>query len=621
MAFRDSVFYRVYWWMTGLKLTIVLLSIILLTLIAGTIFEARNGNKAAQFLFYNSRWFDALLIFFGLNLICCTIRRFKRKLSQAGFITTHIGVMVILIGGLMSRNLKLEGQLIIPEGESRNYLLLDHNVLRASVEQDGKTIAREYDTHYDKTGGRTDVRDRFRLPEAGIVMVVDQYYPDFRTERVLADDGPEPNPALDLEVVDWSGETKESLFARGGEHRELKIGAASVNFVATSDAATLADELGKPGPVTTERLGVVEVGLAGGRRITIPVDGGLGRPTPIAGTEVVVTVEGFFPHFTVAEERYASRSANLANPAVVVDVAGPGGAHERHLLLVDHRDLNAVHREGAPITATTSYRFPGERPPAVQGRVKFVLGPGGELHYITGGEGFAERRGMATEGQPITYPEAGAQLQVARLIERARLTERVWNGGREERNPAIHVRFEPDGAVGGEAVEQWVTQGMPHPVTIGDRTVTVDYSWKRHDLGFAVALEDFREITYPGISMAQSFESDVVVTGPEEQFDRKISMNNPLKFQGYKIFQSSFQRGERETSIFSVANDPGVPVVYTGFLILILGFILIFFVKPYLVRASGARRDPSPEVPIQPPLGEAALGASASSLGGGNRNV
>jgi cytochrome c biogenesis protein ResB len=162
---------------------------------------------------------------------------------------------------------------------------------------------------------------------------------------------------------------------------------------------------------------------------------------------------------------------------------------------------------------------------------------------------------------------------------------------------------------------------MPQPVMIGDRTITLDYSWKRHDLGFAVALKDFREITYPGITMAQSFESDVVVTSPERQFDRQISMNHPLKFQGYKIFQSSFQRGEKETSIFSVANDPGVPVVYTGFLILILGFILIFFVKPYLVRASGSRRDSSPEVPVQSPLGEGALEASASGLGGGNRHV
>jgi hypothetical protein len=612
--FRDSALYKVYWWLTSLKLTIVLLSIILLALITGTLFEAKHGNKAAQFLFYNSRAFDALLIFFGINLICCTIRRFKRKLSQLGFITTHIGVMVILIGGLMSRNLKTDGQLIIPEGESRSYLLLDHSVLRASVDQGGSTVTREYDTHYDKLGGKTDVHDRYQLPEAGVEIAIDQYYPDFRSERVLADDGPEPNPALDLRIADWSGQATESLFARGGENRDLSFGAAAYRFVEATDAAALAREVGPPGPVTTQRLGVVEIELTGGQRLTIPVDGGLGRATPVAGTPVVATVEAFFPDFSVAEDHYTSRSADLANPAVILDVAGAGDAHERHLLLADHADLNAAHREGAELTAKTTYRFPAARADLVAGRMKFVMGPEGEVHYVTGGSGFAARHGVVTTGEPIAYPEVGAQIQVDRILANARLTERISNGGREEKNPAVHVRL----TKGGEVVDHWLSQGMPEQVEIAGQPITLDYNWKRHDLGFTVALKDFREITYPGITMAQSFESDVVVTSPETEFARKISMNHPLKFQGYKIFQSSFQRGARETSIFSVANDPGVPVVYTGFLTVILGFILIFFVKPYLVRASGSRRNPSPEVTVPSALGEAALEATASGLGGGN---
>ncbi|HWN81743.1 MAG TPA: cytochrome c biogenesis protein ResB, partial [Candidatus Udaeobacter sp.] len=289
--FRDSALYRVYWWMTSLKLTIVLLSIILVMLIFGTIFEAKHGNKAAQFLFYNSHWFDALLIFFGLNLICCTIRRFKRKLSQIGFITTHIGVMVILIGGMMSRNMKTEGQLIIPEGEARNYLLLDRSAFRASVEQGGNVVTREYDTHYDRLGGRTSVSDRFHLPEAGIEIVIDQYYPDLRVERGLADDGEAPNPAIELHVADWSGETTESLFARGTEQREFTAGATTVSLVEAASDEDLTRELGRPGSVTTLGLGAVELVLPGGQRLAIPVDGGLGRTTPVVGTQVSATVE------------------------------------------------------------------------------------------------------------------------------------------------------------------------------------------------------------------------------------------------------------------------------------------------------------------------------------------
>jgi hypothetical protein len=355
--FRDSALYRVYWWLSELRLAIVLLSIILVTLIFGTIFEAKHGNKAAQFLFYNSRWFDLVLIFFGLNFICCTIRRFKRKLSQIGFMTTHVGVMVILIGGLTSRNFKTEGQLIIPEGESRSYLLLDGTALRVTVDQDAGHVVREYTTTYDKLGGRTDVNDRFRVPEADLELVVDRYYPDMRFEEILADDNPAPNPALDLRVVGMGGEVSEPLFARGADRREVRAGPTTCRFVEATDAAQLESELGKGGPVTTPALGAVEVVLAGKQgRITIPVDGGLERPQIVAGTDFAATLEQFFPDFAVSGESYGTRSANLANPAVLLDVVGPGDRHERHLLFSDHPDVN-------PSTARGS-RSPRARPTA-----------------------------------------------------------------------------------------------------------------------------------------------------------------------------------------------------------------------------------------------------------------
>jgi hypothetical protein len=606
-SFRDSIFYRIYWWLTSVKLTVVLLSIILVTLIVGTIFEANRGTKAAQFLFYNSRWFDAILIFFGFNLICCTIRRFKRKLSQLGFMTTHVGVMTILVGGLMSRNLKQEGQLIVPEGEARDYLLLDQSLLTVSVEGPGnERITRQYDTHYDRLGGRTEVRSSFRVPEAGIDLLVDQYYPDLRFEETLEDTNPEPNPALDLRILDWSGEHAQALFARDESRREVKTGTATFRFVEAPDVEALHRELGTPGPKTTTRLGIVEVVLAAGGRLEIPVDGGLEHPfTTNPASGVTVTLEAFFPHFAIVGEEYSSRSATLANPAVLVDVTGPNQSHERHLLFADHPDVDVSHREGEKLTAKAAFNLPADHPSEAVGQVKLVRGPDGVIHFVTGQQGAAERRGQLEAGRAVSYPESGARFWVTRALENARLEQRVWNGGREVQNPAVHITARD----GKEEHELWVIQGAPREFALGDRRLTLDYGFKRLDLGFSVMLEDFREITYPGINLAESFESDVVVTAPEHKFSRLISMNNPLKFRGYKIFQSSFQRGERETSIFSVARDPGVPLVYTGYFILILGLILIFFLKPYLIRWGAANRARSS------PAGAMAL--AVPSVGGG----
>ncbi len=614
--FRDTALYHVYLWLTSIKLTVVLLAIILVTLIWGTVYEANRGTKAAQFLFYNSRWFDALLIFFALNLTCCTIRRFKRRLSQIGFITTHIGVMTILIGGLMSRNMKIEGQLIIPEGEARSYILLDSNVLTVAMTENGERVAREYDTHYDKLGGRTEVHDVFHLPEAGIDIVVDRFFPDFRSEDTLVDSNPETNPALELTVHGFGGEQAVAVFARAGMTRQPGVAPITFDFVDAADATAVQRELGAPGPATSRRLGVVRAELAGGGVIEIPVDGGIARPHSAAGSAIEATIVEFYPHFLFTGQEYTSRSPALANPAVLVDVIGPGGGHERHLVFSDRPEASVSHREGGDLTTTVRYR----REPAVstiEGEVKFVRGPDGVIHYVArgaAGAGGAERRGTLAVGGNGEYPEAGAHFTLARVLENARFEQRVWNGGREARNPFVHLTVRD----ADEEASLWVGTGLPREVRIGDRSVTIDYGAKRFDLGFSVRLDDFREINYPGISMAESFESDVFVAAPDKQFSRMISMNEPLKFRGFKIFQSSFQRGERETSIFSVARDPGVPVVYTGSLVLVVGLILIFFVKPYLVRSTTQRRGVPPTENATSTTGATPLHTAAGpGLGGG----
>ncbi|MCX7834796.1 MAG: cytochrome c biogenesis protein ResB [bacterium] len=105
------------------------------------------------------------------------------------------------------------------------------------------------------------------------------------------------------------------------------------------------------------------------------------------------------------------------------------------------------------------------------------------------------------------------------------------------------------------------------------------------DLGFVVELVDFKRTFYPGTNQAASFSSDVIVHNHKEG-DKQvhISMNNPMVYKGYKFFQSSFIEGTPEYSVFSVGYDPGVPIVYAGCIILVLGLIGIIFFKSYLKK-------------------------------------
>ena len=74
-----------------------------------------------------------------------------------------------------------------------------------------------------------------------------------------------------------------------------------------------------------------------------------------------------------------------------------------------------------------------------------------------------------------------------------------------------------------------------------------------------------------------SFESTITLDRSPQSID--IMMNEPLHYQGFTLYQSSYDisPGKRKASIFSVNRDPGRWVKYIGAIILVFG-IAIFTV-------------------------------------------
>ena len=101
---------------------------------------------------------------------------------------------------------------------------------------------------------------------------------------------------------------------------------------------------------------------------------------------------------------------------------------------------------------------------------------------------------------------------------------------------------------------------------------------KTETLPFVLELTDFRLIRYPGSQSPSSYESDLLVHVDGEVREAKVFMNNVLDVKGYRFFQASYDQDEMGT-ILSVNRDVGGrTVTYTGYLMLVTGFILMFFI-------------------------------------------
>ncbi len=99
------------------------------------------------------------------------------------------------------------------------------------------------------------------------------------------------------------------------------------------------------------------------------------------------------------------------------------------------------------------------------------------------------------------------------------------------------------------------------------------------DLGFAVRCDDFSVTFYAG-GRPKEFRSRLtILENGQAVLSRDIVVNDPLRYRGVNIFQSSYGMlgPDRYYTGLQVTRDPGVWVVYLGFGFLIAGCYVTFF--------------------------------------------
>ncbi len=139
------------------------------------------------------------------------------------------------------------------------------------------------------------------------------------------------------------------------------------------------------------------------------------------------------------------------------------------------------------------------------------------------------------------------------------------------------------------------TAGKPFEVNVGDAAYQLHLRRERWDLPFRVRLDRFVHERHPGTHMDREFSS--YVTKIENGVERPvhITMNAPLRSEGYTLYQSSWgqdenQDGRRYSSVFSVAVNPSDRVPLWSCVIIAIGMIIHFGRKLYLHLKAQSQR-------------------------------
>jgi hypothetical protein len=139
--------------------------------------------------------------------------------------------------------------------------------------------------------------------------------------------------------------------------------------------------------------------------------------------------------------------------------------------------------------------------------------------------------------------------------------------------------------------EQWLFANFPdqpHPAKMSESPLRLIYQAR---VATAMRLAPSGPI--------KTFKSTVnVMENNQVVQTRVIEVNRPFSYKGYTFYQSGYNPMDLAWTSFQVVSDPGVPVVYAGFALMIAGLFLVFYLNAWL--AAGLTRHP-PAVPSAAP--------------------
>jgi hypothetical protein len=124
--------------LASLQLAVVLLATCIGVLAWATLLEKWYGATAAHFAVYDTGWFAVLNGLLAVNVLCAMLIRLPWRWRQVGFVVTHGGILVLLVGCWVSWQFGVEGQLPVYEGHwaHRAYQDSYHFELRVDSENE-----------------------------------------------------------------------------------------------------------------------------------------------------------------------------------------------------------------------------------------------------------------------------------------------------------------------------------------------------------------------------------------------------------------------------------------------------------------------------------------------------
>jgi hypothetical protein len=560
-------------------------------LILSTSVESLHGTPVAKAAFYEAQWFNIFLGLVWVNIFCATLSRWPFKKRHTGFVITHIGILTLLIGTLVTRLVASEGQMTLLENEQWDRLQQEGlNLITAP--EDGAGY--EFRLPERSTGKPR----RLKTPDAKLELYFEEKTDHAGSKLIVKNRGESFNPAVQFTLSSQRAGVRQQvwLVTRDLENPfsdETQLGPARFRIVDADEATEVAAhaEL-RPADKPAHLILSDKAGKPIGH-IDLPADKSE-TEFVIDDGRLTLTDLRFLPYALVEENRLINQGEDRPdrrwNPAVEFTVRDASGASEKHTRFALFPEFDSLHGKDTPnifdLKVDLHTESPEDAAAAAPSGPELIFeahenAPWTWRSVKTDG---TIRTGTFRRGETFETGWMDMQVHMDRVVPRAVLSRQIGLVAADAHDAEVGARVSYTDKEGVKQ-EGWILLSKPLRIETPAGRWTLSLSDHSLKLPFMLQLKDFRKIDYPGTNNPASFESDVTLFDAAKgiRIDRTIKMNEPLDYAGWRIFQSSYIQDPQygEASVFTIAKNPGIPLTYGGLIILLCGVITMFYVKPF----------------------------------------
>ena len=583
---KRSAVWRLIHIFGSLQLALILLATIAIACAIATFTESNFNTKIAQTYIYKAPWFTLWLALLCVNLFAVTLTRWPWQKRHIGFVVTHYGIIMLLVGAMIGMQAGFEGNVTLRKNAPpASRITTNRSIIQLESPADSALYLMRFDAEATPPSAR---RPRtFPVPKTNFKVVADDFSPNLiRDRRFVASDAPGSGPAVQLKLSsDMVGQSVDVLLSlsAGQETESDFFGLARISLhpSLTQPSSPRADEtrvvFAHYAPIShAESPSDVIVGLSeDGSKVTILSGEGSGATylrseimnRPVTEASAIVVVESYWPDFVMKAGRPETKSQSPNNPAALVRISklSQQGDAKPSLQL-------------APAEDGIAYQLRRDEQVIGSGKAKV-------------GESFAL-------GWADWQAEVVQSLTSAELITEAKPGPPLARG--EHGLPGFRARLESGD--GNRGADRWIESGQVTALTDGSRVVRVGYGLEAKPIPFTLRLVDFQVPRDEGTDTPSNFLATIefrnAATG--ETKTGVARMNHPASFPGtlaanftginYKFSQAEWNPRNLEETTLQVLYDPGWLLKWIGSLGICVGIAIMFYWRP-------GSRDP---VPAQP---------------------